>query len=46
MAVMLRANNECEAVQPANNNTFTLEELQSFVGGDVECVSTSKLEKS
>jgi len=45
MAILLKATSPIEqriqTVRPANGRTFTLEELQAFVGGDIQIVRTN-----
>lgn len=40
MATLLRADNTCEAVVPANGKHFTLTEMQTLVGGYIQIVNT------
>lgn len=39
MAIIYRANGECEEVQPENGKDFKLEQLRAIVGGFIEVLS-------
>lgn len=38
MAKIIKTDGTCQPVQPANGTDFTLEEMQTIVGGDIELV--------
>lgn len=42
MARLLKTDGSVPFVEPKNGKTFTLDELQGYVGGDIECVHASK----
>lgn len=42
MARLLKTDGSTPFVEPKNGKSFTLDELQGYVGGDIECVHASK----
>lgn len=42
MALWIKADGTEQEVKPADNKRFTLDELQKFVGGDIELTHTAK----